>query len=81
VHLLTCHVLHMLQGPKVECKGLSGGLARAQATAVVAPEDAIRTLQSMLPPAPARPLPPVELENVSPSLLLPPAESRREAVG
>ncbi len=48
---------------------------------MVAPEDAIRTLQSMLPPAPARPLPPVELENVSPSLLLPPAESRREAVG
>jgi len=39
---------------------LSGGLARAQATAVVAPEDAIRTLQSMLPPAPARPLPPLE---------------------
>ena len=38
-------------------------------------------LQSMLPPPPARALPPVELENVAPSLLLPPAETRaRSAV-
>lgn len=43
---------------------------------MVAPEDAIRTLQSMLPAAPARPLPAIELENVAPALLLPPAESR-----
>lgn len=46
---------------------------------MVAPEDAIRVLQSMLPPPPAHALPAVELENVAPSLLLPPAEARARA--
>ena len=41
-----------------------------QATAEIAPEEAIRALQTMLPPAPRVPLEPVELENVSPALLV-----------
>ncbi len=40
----------------------------------VAAEDAIRALQAALPPALTKPLPPVELENVKPTLLLPPTE-------
>jgi 5'-3' exoribonuclease 1 len=42
-------------------------------TAKVAPEPAVRMLQSALPP-PQRPLPPAELDNVAPPLLLPPLE-------
>ena len=44
-----------------------------QATAEVAPEEAIRALQTMLPAPPRAPLEPVRLENVSPALLLPPS--------
>ena len=40
-------------------------------TAKVAPESAVRMLQAAMPPKPKE-LPPVELENVSPALLLPP---------
>lgn len=40
-----------------------------QGMAVVALEDAIRVLQSMLPPPPSQPLPLMELENVAPSIL------------
>ncbi|KAK9865531.1 hypothetical protein WJX84_008983 [Apatococcus fuscideae] len=43
-------------------------------TSVLAPEAAVRTLQNALPPQSARAMPAVQLENVSPSLLLPPAE-------
>lgn len=39
----------------------------------MAPEEAIRALQMTLPSAPVRPLDPIELENVSPALLLPPS--------
>jgi hypothetical protein len=42
----------------------------------VAPEGAIRTLQDMMPPGAARPMPPVELEAVAPALLLPPVQAR-----
>ncbi len=41
-----------------------------QATAEIAPEEAIRALQMMLPPPPRAPLEPVQLENVSPALLV-----------
>jgi hypothetical protein len=44
-----------------------------QTTAEVAPEEAIRQLQTMMPPPPRSPPEPVILENVSPGLLLPPA--------
>ncbi len=40
----------------------------------VAAEDAIRALQAALPPGLTKPLAPVELENVKPTLLLPPTE-------
>ncbi len=40
----------------------------------VAAEDAIRALQAALPPGLTKPLTPVELENVKPTLLLPPTE-------
>ena len=43
-----------------------------QVTAEVASEEAIRALQATLPAVPARALEPIELENVSPALLLPP---------
>lgn len=42
----------------------------------MAPEGAIRTLQDMMPPGAARPMPPVELEAVAPALLLPPVQAR-----
>lgn len=45
-----------------------------QTTSVLAPEAAVRTLQAAVPPPSARAMPAVQLENVSPSLLLPPAE-------
>lgn len=45
-----------------------------QATAQVVPEDAIRALQMTLPAGLHQPQPPVELENVAPTLLLPPVE-------
>jgi hypothetical protein len=44
-----------------------------QTTAEVAPEEAIRQLQTMMPPPPRSPPESVTLENVSPGLLLPPA--------
>ena len=44
-----------------------------QVTAEVASERAIRALQMTLLSAPVRPLEPIELENVSPALLLPPS--------
>lgn len=40
----------------------------------LAAEDAIRALQAALPPGLTKPLAPVELENVKPTLLLPPTE-------
>ncbi|DBA92644.1 TPA: hypothetical protein ACH3X1_002861 [Trebouxia sp. C0004] len=43
-------------------------------SAQVAAEDAIRALQAALPPGLTKPLVPVELENVKPTLLLPPTE-------
>ncbi|KAA6417737.1 MAG: 5 -3 exoribonuclease 1, partial [Trebouxia sp. A1-2] len=43
-------------------------------SAQVAAEDAIRALQAALPPGLTKPLAPVELENVKPTLLLPPTE-------
>jgi hypothetical protein len=48
-------------------------LCPVQTTAEVAPEEAIRQLQTMMPPPPRSPPEPVLLENVSPGLLLPPA--------
>ena len=45
-----------------------------QTSAVLAPEATVKTLQNALPPASTRALPAVQLENVSPSLLPPPAE-------
>ena len=51
-----------------------------QTTAQVAPEDAIKTLQMTLPAAPLKALAPIELENVSPALLLPPARGRRTSI-
>ncbi len=47
-----------------------------QSSSVVAPEGAIRTLQDMMPPGQTRPMPAVELESVSPALLLPPVQAR-----
>ncbi len=47
-----------------------------QSSSVVAPEGAIRTLQDMMPPGATRPMPAVELESVTPALLLPPAQAR-----
>ena len=62
--------LRMLQAGNCASRDAHGAF---QATAEVAPEEAIRALQMMLPP-PARGIPePVELENVSPALLLPPS--------
>lgn len=49
------------------------GTAALQVAAVVAPEEAVRALQAMLPPTQKAP-PTVEMENVSPALLLPPAQ-------
>ena len=43
---------------------------------MVAPEEAIKTVQMILTPSQGRPLPPVHLENVSMGLLLPPAHVR-----
>ncbi|BDA46451.1 5'-3' exoribonuclease 1 [Coccomyxa sp. Obi] len=47
-----------------------------KSSSVVAPEGAIRTLQDMMPPGQTRPMPAVELESVSPALLLPPVQAR-----
>ena len=44
-----------------------------QVMAQVASEEAIRALQATLPAAPTRALEPIELENVSPAMLLPPS--------
>lgn len=44
-----------------------------QTSAQVAPEEAVRQLQTMLPPPPKRAPEPVVLDNVAPGLLLPPA--------
>ena len=41
-----------------------------QSSSVVAPEEAIKTVQMILTPSQGRPLPPVHLENVSLGLLL-----------
>ena len=45
-----------------------------QTSSRVAPEDAIRALQASLPPNLAKPQQPLELEHVSPQLLVPPVE-------
>ena len=47
-----------------------------QSSSVVAPEEAIKTVQMILTPSQGRPLPPVHLENVSTGLLLLPAHVR-----
>lgn len=46
-----------------------------QTSSIVASEQAIRVLQSAMPPALSKPQPPVEVTNVDPSLLLIPASA------
>ena len=46
-----------------------------QTSAEVAPEEAVRQLQTMLPAAPKAAPEPLLLENVSPGLLLPPVSA------
>lgn len=63
LEVLVCHHLRNIQ------------LERADHGFIqVAAEDAIRALQAALPPGLTKPLAPVELENVKPTLLLPPTE-------